>query len=114
VSPPHGQFLLVHSGDKACGCGAIKRLAPGLGEIKRMWIAPELRGLGAGRRLLEALEGCAVALALHTLRLDTSAPLCEALALYRAAGYVEIAPYNDNPYATHWFEKRSPHSRAAR
>jgi hypothetical protein len=42
---------------------------------------------------------------LHTLRLDTNASLSEALRLYRTAGYREIARFNDNPYAQHWFEK---------
>ena len=106
VRPPAGQFLVVWSGSNARGCGAIKRIAPGIGELKRMWIHPELRGRGAGKRLLAALEESARALELHTVRLDTSAPLTEALALYRSAGYCEVAPYNANPYATHWFEKR--------
>jgi len=70
------------------------------------WIHPELRGRGVGRRLLAALEEQALQLGLTTLRLDTSSHLDEALALYRSAGYREIAPYNDNPYAAHWFEKR--------
>jgi GNAT superfamily N-acetyltransferase len=113
LRPPDGQFLLVRCGSRPRGCGALKRIAPGVGEIKRMWIHPELRRRGAGRQLLAALEACAPALRLHTLRLDTSAPLAEAVALYRAAGYREIAAYNDNPYATHWFEKHLGKTRRA-
>lgn len=106
MRPPRGVFLLVRCGGRPRGCGALKTIAPGVGEVKRMWIHPELRGRGAGRRLLQALEAQAVRLGLRTLKLDTSRHLDEALALYRSAGYHEVAPYNDNPYAAHWFEKR--------
>ena len=103
--PPQGQFLLIEHLGHARGCGALKTLAPGIGEIKRMWLGSELRGRGLGRTLLAALEDWAERLGMHTLRLDTSAQLAPALRLYRSAGYREILPYNDNPYAHHWFEK---------
>lgn len=106
VRPPAGQFLLLRSGGRPRGCGAVKRLGEGIGELKRMWLHPELRGRGAGRKLVAALEASAIELGVHTLRLDTNAHLSEATALYRAAGYTEIPRYNDNPYADRWFEKR--------
>ena len=106
MQPPRGCFLLVRAGERPRGCGAVKTIAEGVGEVKRMWIHPELRGRGVGRRLLTALEDEARALGFHTLRLDTSRHLQEALALYRTAGYSEIGSYNENPYAAHWFEKR--------
>lgn len=106
MQSPHGSFLLVRSGERPRGCGAVKLIEPGVGEVKRMWIHPELRGRGVGRRLLAALEDEARALFVHTVRLDTSSHLEEALALYRSSGYQEIERYNDNPYAAHWFEKR--------
>lgn len=105
LHPPRGAFLLVRCGGLPRGCGAVKRIGPRVGEIKRMWIHPELRGRGAGRQLLRALEAEAAQLGLAIVRLDTSRHLPEAIALYRAEGYREIAPYNDNPYAAHWFEK---------
>jgi hypothetical protein len=49
---------------------------------------------------LEALSETGVA------RLETNRALTEAIALYRAAGYVEVEPFNDETYAHHWFEKR--------
>ena len=61
---------------------------------------------GLGRRLLGELEAAAVGLGVRIVRLDTNASLVEAIALYRSAGYVEIDPFNDEPYAHHWFEKR--------
>src|SRR3546814_3979333 len=70
-----------------------------------MWVAPDARGLGLAQRMLEALEGHAASMGLHTLRLDTNRSLAEARALYLRNGYREVAPYNDNPYADHWFQK---------
>ena len=111
--PPSGLLLLALLEGEAIGCAALKVLAPGVGEIKRMWVRGDARGLGIGRRLLVALEAHAVEMGLSVLRLDTSNSQTEALALYRSSGYVEIAPYNDNPYANHWFEKHVIASTAA-
>ena len=106
--PPAGVFVLARLDGRAIGCGGLKVTAPGEGEIKRMWVAPDARGMGLAQRMLEALEAHAALMALHTLRLDTNRHLVEARALYLRNGYREIAPYNDNPYAHHWFEKRLP------
>jgi GNAT superfamily N-acetyltransferase len=102
---PGGVFLLVMLEERAVGCGGVKSLGGGVGEIKRMWIDPQERGRGLGRALLTALEDAGRSLDHHLLRLDTSAHLPEAIGLYRKAGYREIADYNRNPYAAHWFEK---------
>jgi ribosomal protein S18 acetylase RimI-like enzyme len=75
-------------------------------ELKRMWVAPTARGLGLGRRLLTELERLAREHGVRVLRLETNRSLTEAIALYRSAGYREVAPFNDEPYAHHWFEKR--------
>lgn len=106
LMPPAGAFVLARLDGEAVGCGGLKITAPGTGEIKRMWVAPSSRGLGIAQRLLDALEAQAVAMKLDTLRLDTNRSLAEARALYARNGYREISPYNDNPYADHWFEKR--------
>lgn len=105
MSPPNGCFLVVRSDTRVLGCGGVLNLEPGIGEIKRMWIEPSMRGLGLGRRLLESLEGRVAEMGNRTVRLDTNSTLAEALALYNSAGYLEIDRYNDNPYARHWFEK---------
>ncbi len=104
--PPKGLFLLARLDGEAVGCAGLKTTGPGVGEIKRMWVAPSARGLGIAQRLLDALEAHAAAMALHTLQLDTNRTLAEARALYQRNGYREIPAYNDNPYAHHWFEKR--------
>lgn len=104
-TPPTGAFLVVRAEGQVLGCGALRTQHGGTGEIRRMWIAPELRGRGAGRALLAALEDRARQLGCSRIRLDTAAELSEARALYDSSGYREIPAYNDNQYAKHWFEK---------
>lgn len=106
LTPPNGIFLLARLDGVPIGCIGLKVIGKGVGEIKRMWVDPTCRGLGVARRLLAAAETHAVDMALRRLRLDTSNRQEEALSLYRHSGYREIAPYNDNPYASYWFEKR--------
>ena len=103
--PPAGAFLVAQILDEPAGCGALRTFAPGIGEIRRMWVSPEVRGLGVGRRLLETLEQTARERRLRAVRLDTHSSLAEALQLYRSSGYREIPRYNDNPYAHHWLQK---------
>ena len=74
-------------------------------DIKRMWIAESARGLGLGRRLLEHLEGLAREHGSREARLETGDVLDEAIALYRSAGYREVPPFNDEPFADRWFAK---------
>jgi ribosomal protein S18 acetylase RimI-like enzyme len=74
-------------------------------ELKRMWVADSARGLGIGRRLLAELEAEAARNGGRMVRLETNNSLSEAIALYRSSGYVEVEPFNDEPYAHHWFEK---------
>ena len=106
MSPPSGLFVIARLDGDAVGCGGLKRIGKATGEIKRVWTAPSARGLGVARRVLRTLEGAAREAGLKRLRLDTNRALTEAHALYRREGYREIARFNDNPYADHWFEKR--------
>jgi DNA-binding MarR family transcriptional regulator len=106
LRPPNGVLLLVSLHAEPIGCGALKFRAGAPTEVKRMWIAPSARGAGIGRRLLDALESYARRHGSRVLRLETNASLTEAIAMYRAAGFVEVEPFNDEPYAHHWFEKR--------
>jgi DNA-binding MarR family transcriptional regulator/GNAT superfamily N-acetyltransferase len=105
LTPPAGVFVIARFGGQPVGCGALKAKDGGIGEIKRMWIRDDARGVGLGRRVLEALEKHARRFRLRTLRLETNGTLIEAQALYRKCGYVEVAPFNEEPYAHHWFEK---------
>jgi GNAT superfamily N-acetyltransferase/DNA-binding MarR family transcriptional regulator len=105
MSPPSGVFLVGRLRGEAIACGGLKLHGRDPAEIKRMWVAPSARGLGVARRLLSALEDQARSRGIATLRLETNRNLREAIAMYRSAGFVEIAPYNDEHYAHHWFEK---------
>jgi ribosomal protein S18 acetylase RimI-like enzyme len=114
--PPSGLFLVVEDVDLAgepadVGCGGIRNVTAADGdlvlfEIKHLWLQPHLRSRGFGRFLLTQLETRAVELGAQELVLDTNASLTAAGGLYQSSGYVEIAPYNDNPNATHWYAKR--------
>jgi DNA-binding MarR family transcriptional regulator/GNAT superfamily N-acetyltransferase len=110
LRPPRGTFLVARLDGRPVGCGAVKSIEPGVGSIKRMWVSREVRGVGVGRRLLLALEKEAAVLGMGLLRLETNRSLHEAQALYRRNGYREVAAFNDDPYADHWFEKRTGHS----
>jgi len=105
LAPPDGCLLVARLAGEPVGCAGLRLLEPGMGEIKRMWVAPGARGCGIGRRLLRELEQRARERGMRALRLDTHSSLGEALGLYRSCGYAEIARFNDNPYAHHWFEK---------
>ncbi|MER8008379.1 bifunctional helix-turn-helix transcriptional regulator/GNAT family N-acetyltransferase [Streptomyces sp. NPDC094149] len=106
VSGAAGAFFVAYEEGRAVGCGALRTLEPGVGEIKHVWVHPDARRLGLAGRILEALEGEAAARGHTVVRLDTHASLTEAQAMYRAAGYREIPAYLDHVYASHWFEKR--------
>jgi DNA-binding MarR family transcriptional regulator len=107
MSSPHGLFLLARTDDgEVAACGGVQRHDAETGEIKRMWVAPDWRGVGLGRRMLAALEDGAAELGYCHVVLDTNATLTEAIAMYESAGYAPIARYNDNPYAGHWFVKQ--------
>ena len=69
-------------------------------------MAPEARGLGLGRRLLLELERHAREAGVKIVRLETNRALTAAIQLYRSSGYREVAAFNDEPYAHHWFEKQ--------
>lgn len=106
LTPPAGMFLVAHLRQEPVGCGALKFHAEAPSELKRMWVAPHVRGLGVGRRLLNELEAHARQAGVAVLRLETNRALTEAIELYRRAGYEEVEAFNSEPYAHHWFEKR--------
>jgi GNAT superfamily N-acetyltransferase len=102
--PPRGSFLVLRLGRDLVGCGGLTPLGDSA-YLKRMWVAPEARGLGLGRKLLDALEEKARWLGYRSVKLETHRSLAEAQRLYRSSGYREVSPFNDELYAGHWFEK---------
>ncbi len=103
---PAGLVLVARLREEPVGCAALKFHEDTVGEIKRMWVAPRVRGLGLGRRLLETLEHKAREAGMTIIHLETNHNLIEAIQLYRDSGYREVEAFNDEPYAHHWFEKR--------
>ncbi len=105
LSPPGGLFVVGYlDGEPAC-CGGVKRLDDRICEIKKMFVAPSLRGRGLARQLLHELEARARALGYEIARLDTGPKQVGARGLYESEGYVEIADFNRNPVAVFWGEK---------
>ncbi|NGN67472.1 MarR family transcriptional regulator [Streptomyces sp. A7024] len=105
LTPPAGLLLVAMVHEEPVGCVALKFRPDSRAEVKRMWVAPAVRGLGLGRRLLAEIEARAADRGVRTLRLETNRTLDEAIELYRTAGYREVPAFNDEPYAHHWFEK---------
>lgn len=106
VSGRAGAFVVAIGGGRPVGCGAVRTLEPGVGEVRHMWVHPSVRGHGVGRRLLAELERQALARDLHTLRLGTNEALAEAIALYRGAGYAEVPRFNGRAHCDLFFAKR--------
>jgi ribosomal protein S18 acetylase RimI-like enzyme len=103
---PNGLLLVARVHGNPVGCGALK-LHPEsqIAEIKRMWTAPQARGLGLGRRMLEDLAEQAAARGMRTLRLETNRSLDEARHLYESAGFKQVPQFSDEPYAHLWYER---------
>jgi DNA-binding MarR family transcriptional regulator/N-acetylglutamate synthase-like GNAT family acetyltransferase len=106
LTEPAGLLLVARLHGEPIGCGALKLHGDVPFYIKRMWVAPDARGLGVGRRILQELEDHARRRGADVVHLETNKTLREAASLYRSAGYVEVDAFNDEPYAHHWFEKR--------
>lgn len=112
--PPAGDFVIAYDDETeiGLGCGGIRRIDDEAGpdplvryEVKHLWVRPDARGHGLGRVLLNELERRAVGFGAQVAVLDTNESLQAAGGLYRTSGYVSVAPYNDNPNATHWYRK---------
>jgi GNAT superfamily N-acetyltransferase len=107
---PHDDavYLVVVLHGRAVACGAWQPLAPGVAELKRMYVRPASRGRGIARQLIVALEEEALADDRPVLRLETGTYLPAAISLYRSAGYSPIPVYGEyvgNPYSV-CFEKK--------
>ena len=102
---PRGVFVIAHSDGDPVACGGVRSVDDTTGEIKRMWVHPEMRGAGIGQRTLRHLEDRARQLGHTRAILDTNSTLVEAITMYERAGYASIDRYNDNPYAGRWFAR---------
>lgn len=98
-APPRGALWIATVGPRPAGCVALRDLGGGDAEMKRLYVRPEGRGMGLGRALAEAAVERARALGYRGVKLDTLPWLAAALRMYARMGFVETAPYNDNPLA---------------
>jgi putative acetyltransferase len=107
---PLARFVVAYAMGEPVGCGAITTVAPGVAEVKRMWVRPSHRRGGVARRILGALERRALAEGHDTVILETGVRQPEAIALYEAWGFARIPPYGeyvDNPLSV-CFERKLP------
>jgi ribosomal protein S18 acetylase RimI-like enzyme len=99
-------LIVVDPTGEVVGTAAVRRLAPEITELKRMWLRPDCRGRGIAARLMDHVLDEARTLGGRVLRLDSEERLAAAVRLYRRYGFQEIADYNGNPRANVWMERR--------
>lgn len=104
--PPHGRLLLAMVDDRLAGLACMRRIRDDIGEIKRMYVRKEYRGLGIGRTLMEKLIDEAREIGYPRIRLDSARFMNTAHALYRSNGFYEIDPYPESEipgeFQSHW------------
>jgi ribosomal protein S18 acetylase RimI-like enzyme len=99
-APPEGRLLLAEYDHQLAGCVALHKLAPGICEMKRLYLRPQFRGKGLGRALADRIISEARQIGYQGMHLDTVEPVMkDAVGMYRKLGFKEIAPYCTNPVA---------------
>lgn len=96
-APPQGRLLLALCGEEPAGCVALRPFAPGICEMKRLYVHPDFLGKGIGKRLVEAIIHVGKELKYRAMRLDTLPYMEAAIALYQAHGFKPIPRYYDTP-----------------
>jgi len=101
-------FFLVALDDRdnVVGCGSLRQVAPKIGQIRRMWVNPVLRGLGIGRRLLSALEGAGAVAGFEVIRCEVYDNLNQAILLFETSGYQRVEPFEVSPPDLRAYQKQ--------
>ena len=98
IVAPGGRIFMAMNGDEAVGCVALVKMADGGFEVAKMTVSEALRGSGLGRRLMQRCIDAGAEMGATRLYLETNSGLGPALALYRALGFLDLAPV-ETPYA---------------
>jgi ribosomal protein S18 acetylase RimI-like enzyme len=108
-APPDGALILARSAGALVGCVCVRPHDRGAGvaEMKRLFILPNVRGSGLGRRLAVAAIEAARHAGYKAIRLDTLPSMAQAQALYTALGFRDIDNYNGNPVPGSRFLEKS-------
>lgn len=104
--PPDGRLLLAFDDEVAVGIACMRRIGPGIAEIKRMYVQPSHRRAGVGRAMLDELIAAARTAGYHRIQLDSPDFMMAAHGLYRSSGFEEIGSYPESEipdeYKSHW------------
>jgi len=96
-APPRGRLLIAWSGADPVGCVALRPLGDDVCELKRMYVRPDFRGRGVGRRLTETILAEARSVGYGMMKLDTLPAMFAAVMLYENLGFVRCAAYYNTP-----------------
>jgi ribosomal protein S18 acetylase RimI-like enzyme len=96
-APPDGALFIALSDGRPVGCIALRKITDAICEMKRLYVHPDSRGLGLGRKRSHRIIETAIARHYRVMRLDTLPSMKEAQDLYRSLGFYEIDPYVPNP-----------------
>lgn len=99
-----GLFVVASDGGAVVACAGVRFVAA-VGELTKVFTLPERRGRGVGSALLRHVEEVCRERGITSLRLDTRAELAEACALYERLGFVQVAPFTDDPHSDRWYAK---------